>query len=78
MALSTLFLLLADPLKFTTLAIIWAVTGLICGLIIRKRIGSVTTALSVFFGQFVIIGLAGFRVFEILRATGVINISRMP
>jgi len=69
--LSTFFLLFADPLKYTILAIVWAVTGFLCGLIIRKRIGSVMTALTVFSGQFVILGLAGFRIFEIVKASGI-------
>lgn len=71
--LSTLFLMLADPLKYTTLAIAWAAVGILCGLIIRKRIGSVLTALSVFSGQFIIVSLAGFRIFEIVGASGIMT-----
>ncbi|MCK4953411.1 hypothetical protein KAS14_06475, partial [Candidatus Bathyarchaeota archaeon] len=65
--LSTVYLLFVDPIAYTTLIFIWAVVGFIGGLIIRKRIGSVLSMLPVYAGQFLIVSLSGFRIFEIIQ-----------
>lgn len=73
LVLSTIFLLFADPFVYTTLIIIWAAVGFIGGLIIRKRIGSVLSMLLVYTGQFLIVGLSGFHIFDIIQKTGILQ-----
>ena len=73
LVLSTIFLLFADPLIYKTLIIIWAAVGFIGGLIIRKRIGSVLSMLPVYTGQFLIVGLSGFHIFDIIQKTGILQ-----
>lgn len=46
--LTVLYLLLGDPLRFLWLAIMWAVVSFLGGAIIRRRVGSVLTMLTVF------------------------------
>lgn len=71
--LSTIFILLADPLKYTTLAIVWAVVGFTGGLIIRKRVGSVLTMLTIYPAQSLVVALAGFRIYQIANAMGILS-----
>jgi hypothetical protein len=47
-ALSMLYLLLGDPLKFVALAALWGSAALIGGIIIRRRVGAVLTMLFIF------------------------------
>jgi len=70
---STLFVLLADPLKYTSLAIAWAIVGFIGGLIIRKRISSVLTMLSVYSAQAIVIVLGGFRIYQTISSLGILT-----
>jgi hypothetical protein len=47
-ALSMLYLLLGDPLKFVALAALWGSAALLGGIIIRRRVGAVLTMLLIF------------------------------
>ena len=47
-ALSMLYLLLGDPLKFVALAALWGGAALLGGIIIRRRVGAVLTMLLIF------------------------------
>lgn len=70
---SSLFILLADPLKFTSVAILWAAVGFIGGMIVRKRIGSVTTMLSVYSAQFTVLSLAVYGLFDTVRKYDILS-----
>ena len=47
-ALAMIYLLLGDPLKFITLAVLWGGASLLGGIIIRRRVGAVLTMLLIF------------------------------
>ena len=65
--LSMLYILLADPLTFTVLFVMWAAIGLAIGFIVRKKIGSAVVAFSVYSLMYVIMGLSLFGVFRIVQ-----------
>ncbi len=46
-ALTLTFLLLGDPLKFVSLLVIWVSVALVCGAVVRRRLGAVLIALLV-------------------------------
>lgn len=70
---SSLFILLADPFKFISVAILWVVIGLVGGLIIRKRIGSVSTMLSVYSIQFTVLSLSAYALFGTIMGSGIFS-----
>jgi len=70
---SSLYVLFADPFKFTFIAILWAVVGLIGGMIIRKRVGSVATVLSVYSAQLSVLSLAAYGLFDVVRNHGILS-----
>jgi hypothetical protein len=72
---SSLFILFADPLQFTSVAILWVIVGLIGGVIIRRRIGSVATMLSVYSAQLSVLGLAAYGLFDVVRIRGILDSS---
>lgn len=42
------YLLFGDPLRFRALLLIWTLTGIICGILIRRRLGGVSTAIGIY------------------------------
>jgi len=71
--LSMIFVLFGDPLKFTTLLFLWATVGVVCGLIIRRRLGSLSLAWLVYSVMFLIIIVAALRMFEIVMDSGILQ-----
>jgi hypothetical protein len=69
--LAMIYLLFADPFKETTLAVIWAVVGLVTGLVVRKRIAGLLTGIQVYPTMLVFVGLAGFRMYKIFEGMNI-------
>ena len=68
---SMLFILLGDPLKYTAIAVLWATVGLLCGLIVRRKIGSILSAWLVYGSMFLVLGVAALRLFEVAVEVGI-------
>jgi|GEM_PF-1240608 len=68
---SMLFILLGDPLKYTAIAVLWSTVGLLCGLIVRRKIGSILSAWLVYGLMFLILGVAALRLFEVAVEVGI-------
>jgi hypothetical protein len=63
--LSMVFILLGNPLKFTSLIFLWVSVGFICGLIVRRWRGSLSSAWLIFSFVFLVIFIAFLRMIEI-------------
>jgi len=71
--LAMIFILFGDPLAFPTLIGIWVVTGFVCGLIVRRRLGSIFSASLVFSAMFFVTIIAALRIFEIVEGVGLLG-----
>ena len=81
--LSMAFIILGDPFKFVTLTLLWASVGILCGLIVRRRIGSVIVSWLVYSAILFIMVIAILRMFEIASDIGLLEkpeliMSRLP
>ncbi|MFQ6075761.1 MAG: hypothetical protein ACE5Z5_06475 [Candidatus Bathyarchaeia archaeon] len=65
--LSILYVMFGDPLKDINLIIIWVAVGLITGLFVRRKLGALITSLSVYPSLIIIMGFAGYRMFQIVQ-----------
>jgi len=71
--LSMIFLLFGDPFKFMTLISVWTLVGIICGIIVRRRVGSFFSAWTVYGALFSVVIIAVLRIVEIATELGLIE-----
>lgn len=71
--LSMLFILFGNPFKFTTLALMWAVIGLLCGLIVRKITGSLISAWLVYGITFFVALVSALGIVEVVLDLGILQ-----
>ena len=68
--LSMIFILFGDPVFYPTLIAMWVGTGLLCGLIVRRRLGTASSAVLIFSAMFFVMAVAALRVIEIATEIG--------
>jgi len=71
--LSMIFLIFGDPIRFTTLLLIWVGVGLICGLIVRRRLGSLSSVWLIYGVMFFVIFVSILRIIEIITELGILE-----
>jgi hypothetical protein len=69
-ALTVLYLLLADPLEFISIAALWLGVAFLGGVIIRRRVGAALTMLLVFILLLPALGLSAFELFQRASSLG--------
>jgi len=69
-ALTVLYLLLADPLEFISIAALWLGVAFLGGVIIRRRVGAALTMLLVFILLLPALGLSAFEILQRASSLG--------
>ena len=61
------YLTLGDPLAYRELLLIWVLTGILCGVIIRRRLGGISTAIGIYSTISAFMGLSLYNIIQRAR-----------
>ncbi|HDI52865.1 MAG TPA: DUF11 domain-containing protein [Candidatus Bathyarchaeota archaeon] len=67
------YLTLGDPLTYRELLLIWALTGILCGVIIRRRLGGISTAIGIYSTISAFMGLSLYNIIQRTRDLGLMG-----
>jgi len=77
-ALTVVFLLFGDPLKFAVLSVLWGGVAFLGGFVIRRRAGAVATMISVYLFFLPILAASAYDIFQTVSALGVMGGQQNP
>lgn len=67
------YLTFGDPLAYRGLLLIWVLTGILCGVIIRRRFGGVSTAVGIYSTISAFMGLSLYNIIQRARELGLMK-----
>ncbi|GEM_PF-5589019 len=67
------YLTLGDPLTYRELLLIWVLTGILCGVIIRRRLGGVSTAVGIYSTISAFMSLSLYNIIQRTRDLGLMG-----